>query len=69
MSELFNKINDVDNENDNNLIENWWNTYNVNENKDKIDTNNNLNEISYDNDVFDIYWETKIYKRKENILN
>ena len=60
--------NDDDNENNNDLNANWWYTGKVNNNEDKIDVNNNgnLNEISIDNDGFDIDYEPKTYKRKRN---
>ena len=52
--------------------------HNINDNEDKIDINNiyNLNDVSYDNDGFDIHYEPKTYKRirnynklKGNIIN
>ena len=59
---------DDDNENNNDLNVNWWYTGKVIDNEDKIDVNNNsnLNEISTDNDGFDIDYEPKTYKRKKN---
>ena len=52
---------DDDNEINNDLNINWWYTGKVINNEDKIDVNNNsnLNEISTDNDVFDVDYETK----------
>ena len=59
---------DDDNEINNDLNINWWYTGKVINNEDKIDVNNNsiLNEISTDNDGFDINYEPKTYKIKRN---
>jgi hypothetical protein len=79
--ELYNfKANDkntnlyiIESSDDNNEINNdlnikWWYTGKVINNEDKIDVNNNsiLNEISTDNDGFDINYEPKTYKIKRN---
>ena len=59
---------DDDEETNNDLIKNWWFTGKVNDNENKIDVNDNYNsnEVSGDNDGFDIDYEAKTYKRKRN---